>query len=413
MPTGKVLLDVRQLKIGMFVSELDRKWLGTPFLFQGFRIEKIEEIQKLSKVCQGVYVDIEKSRVNKRIITQAAQQQTPERKKREYILSAAFEDEIVTANEIRQNTENCIEEVFDDVAHGRMIDLVTVRRTVSNTIDGILRNPDAHVCLTQLKEWDNYTAQHSINVSVLAIVFARHLGLPRSEMEILGIGSLLHDIGKLKTPLDVLNKPGKLTEDEFKMMQAHPVNGRHLIEQKYGLSRSIADMAFSHHERIAGGGYPRGLSGPEISSWGKMVAIVDVYDAITSDRCYHQGMSPTDALTKMYEWRVTDFDSTLLEQFIQCIGIYPVGTIVEMNTGEVGLIISVNPLARLKPRVNLILDAEKKLYYPSRIVNLADMVDDESNYTILKVLAPGTYGINVKEYLEPIQKAKVKMIETI
>ena len=409
MAIGKIQLHASQLKVGMFVIELDRPWLGTPFLFQGFRIRSADDIEKLRSQCDYVYIDIEKTA---RRSTAAPPSQAKVPSQRIYTMSAAFEEEIFAANEIRVETESCIEQVFADVANDKMIDLVTVKRAVTNTVDGILRNPDAHVSLTQLKDWDRYTAQHSINVCILALAMARHLGLPRHEMEMLGAGALLHDVGKLKTPLEVLNKPGKLTAEEFNIMKAHPVHGRELLEHRYGLPHLVADMAYSHHERAAGGGYPRGLSGDQISIWSKIVAIVDVYDAITSDRCYHDGMSPTEALTKMYSWRLTDFDPELLEQFIQCLGIYPVGTLVELTSGEVGIVVSVNPVLRLRPLVSLVLDASKRPYYPSRTLDLADLAhsDPDTPCAIREVLKPGSYGINIRAHLQPMQQAQEKKI---
>jgi len=408
MATGKILLHVNQLKLGMYVAELDRPWLGAPFLFQGFHIRKLEDIEKLKRVCENVYVDIEKSTplepagVNRHTIRHPA----PER--RAYKLAASFEEEIRSANEIRESTRICVDELFDDVTRGRRIDVMSVKRLMHDTVDGVLRNPDAHVCLTQLKQRDEYTAQHSINVCILSLAFARHLGLPRGEMELLGMAALLHDIGKLKTPLDVLNKPDKLTADEFQIMKAHPVTGHKMLEQLHGLPYQIADVAFSHHERISGNGYPRALKNHEISLFSKMVAIVDVYDAITSDRCYHNGMSPTEALTKMYGWRLTDFDGELMEQFIQCVGIYPVGSVVELTSGEVGIVISVNPDSRLRPKVNLLLDGNKKPYYPHRVVDLAAHrnMDPESSYAVRQVLSADVYNIDIKEHLKPFQQAK-------
>lgn len=410
MAIGRIQINANQLKLGMFVVELDRPWLGTPFLFQGFRIRTLEEIEKLKSLCDSVVIDIEKSA--KGVYRTERTVHTERKRQHLYSMSTSFEEEIYSANEIRADTESCIEQVFEDVTSNRMIDLVTVKKMVNHTVDGILRNPDAHVSLTQLKDWDRYTAQHSINVCILALAMARHLGMPRHEMEMLGAGALLHDVGKLKTPLEVLNKPGKLTEEEFKLMKAHPVHGRELLEHRYGLPHLVADMAYSHHERAAGGGYPRGLNGDQISIWSKIVAIVDVYDAITSDRCYHKGMSPTEALTKMYGWRLTDFDPELLEQFIQCLGIYPVGTLVELTSGEVGIVISVNPVLRLRPMVSLILDGQKRPYYPSRTVNLADFAnnDPDNVYGIREVLKPGSYSINIREHLSPMQQAQEKKL---
>lgn len=409
MAVNTVQIPVGELKLGMFVCKLDRPWEGTPFLFQGFRIRKIEEIEKLREYCNSVLIDTDKS-VRSTSSPKTDTRKEDAGKRRIYQLACSFEDEVRTANEIRHTTQETIDELFEDVARGNRIDLVRVKRIVHATVDGILRNPDAHVCLTQLKNRDEYTAQHSINVSVLALALGRHIGLRRGELEMLGIGALLHDIGKLKTPLEVLNKPDKLTPEEFDMMKAHPVHGRELLERRYGLPTMIADMAFSHHERIAGTGYPRGLKANEISFYSKIVSIVDVYDAITSDRCYHQGVSPTEALTRMYGWRLTDFDGELLEQFIQCMGIYPVGTLVELTSGEVGVVISVNPVARLRPKVNLVLDGNKQPYFPARIVDLAAYADEDgaATYAIHHVLMPDAYGIDIKAHLTDIQRAKDK-----
>ena len=259
MASGRVQLHVNQIKLGMFVAELDRPWLGSGFLFQGFRIQRIEEIARLKETCEYVYVDIEKS-IDYRKLDATKRVKRAIIKPRSYALAASFEEEIHCANEIRETTRVTVDQLFDDVSRGRKIDLFSVKRLMHETVDSVLRNPDAHVCLTQLKKRDAYTAQHSINVCVLTLALARHLGLPRNDMESLGVAALLHDIGKLKTPLDVLNKPAKLTSDEFEIMKEHPLKGRRMLETFYDLPHQIADVAFSHHERASGGGYPRGLA---------------------------------------------------------------------------------------------------------------------------------------------------------
>jgi putative nucleotidyltransferase with HDIG domain len=409
MARSPVYLHVSQLKLGMFVSELDRPWLGTKFLFQGFRIRNIEEVERLKQTCEYVYIDVEKS-IDYRKLDAGKKVRKLAPKTQPYKLAASFEQEIHCANEIRESTRLTVDQLFDDVSRGRKIDLLSVKKLMHETVDGVLRNPDAHVCLTQLKKRDEYTAQHSINVSVLTLALARHMGLARGEMESLGMAALLHDIGKLKTPLDVLNKPDKLTKDEFAIMKQHPIAGRKMLETFHELPYQIADVAFSHHERATGGGYPRGLKSAQISFHSKMVAIVDVYDAITSDHVYHNGISPTEALTKMYGWRMTDFDADLLEQFIQCIGIYPVGSVVELTSGEVGIVISVNPASRLKPKVDIVLDGNKHPIYPHRVVDLAqhNSDDPDSVYAIRQVLTADAYGIDIKAELEPFRKAAEK-----
>lgn len=412
MVTSKIHVHVNQLKLGMFVSDLDRPWLETPFVFQGFRIQRLEDIDRIRKYCEYVQVDVEKSIVIKpsvRGYSAEPQHEKPKYQSR-YMASSALEEEIASASEIRVTSRNCVDEVFDDIAHGRAIDLVGVKKVVHGLVDGILRNPDAHVCLTHLKNRDEYTAQHSINVCVLALALGRHVGLSQDQLSMLGVGALMHDIGKIKTPLDVLNKPDRLTDEEMAMMKAHPEHGRKILSRFHELPFDVIDIAFSHHERIGGGGYPRGLSSTEISFWNRLVSIVDVYDAITSDRCYHKGISPTEALTKMYGWRHTDFDPALLEKFIQCVGIYPVGTLVELTSGEIGVTIALNDIQRLRPKISLVLDANKSPYNPARIIDLAACAGDDPDptYGIKAVLPPGSYNIDIKEQLQQIGKAQLK-----
>ena len=412
MVTSKIHVHVNQLKLGMFVSDLDRPWLETPFVFQGFRIQRIEDIDRIRKYCEYVQVDVEKSIVIKPSVRGHSDEPKHEKPKYQsrYLASCALEQEIASASEIRVTSRNCVDEVFDDISHGRAIDLVGVKKVVHGLVDGILRNPDAHVCLTHLKNRDEYTAQHSINVCVLALALGRHVGLSQDQLGMLGVGALMHDIGKIKTPLDVLNKPDRLTEEEMAMMKAHPEHGRKILSRFHELPFDVIDIAFSHHERIGGGGYPRGLNSTEISFWNRLVSIVDVYDAITSDRCYHKGISPTEALTKMYGWRHTDFDPALLEKFIQCVGIYPVGTLVELTSGEIGVTIALNDVQRLRPKISLVLDANKSPYSPARIIDLAACAgnDPEPTYGIKAVLPPGSYNIDIKSQLQQIGLAQLK-----
>jgi putative nucleotidyltransferase with HDIG domain len=400
MISGKVQIPVSQVKFGMFVCELDRHWLGTPFPFQGFRVQKAEEIEKLRKFCKDVWVDLEKSVTvgHSEPSSTALPRKVP---RIVYKMSAAFESELVNANEIRETTRRAVDTLFQDVARKQRIDFRTIRRIVHETADGVLRNPDAHLCITHLKKRDEYTAQHSINVSILAMVFGRHLGLPREQLETLGIGGLLHDLGKLRTPLEILNKPGKLTPQEFETVKVHPIDGHQILRHEYRLPARIAEAALSHHERYDGSGYPQGLRFDAIPLWGRIIAIADVYDAITSDRAYHNGLSPTEALTKMYGWRRTQFDAELLEQFIQSIGIYPVGTLVELSTGEVGMVVSVNRERRLKPKVKILLDRCKRPLSAPRTLDLHKDVDADADspYLITTALVPNAYGIDLRRHL--------------
>lgn len=389
----------------MYVCELDRPWLESECLFQGFYIETEAQLREAKagclRQCKHVFIDTQKG-IDLDPNAPVGGGVSGKRHAR----TVPVEAELAAAQRARGQARSFIDQVFQDIASGELPDLEQTRTVVNDLVESIMRNPDAQMCLSQLKDRDEYTAQHSVNVCVLSLTFGRHLGLDREALNLLGTGALLHDIGKLKTPLEILNKPGRLTDEEFRIMKEHPNHGRELLARIPGMPPEAIDVAFSHHERLQGHGYPRGLSGNEISRWSKMVAIVDVYDAITSDRCYHDGMAPTEALTRMYEWRVRDFDPQLLEQFIQCIGIYPIGSLVELTSGEVGVVISVNSQLRLRPKVALVLDADKSPYFPSRVLDLATLDQNaDRQCAVARVLEPGAFNVDVQQQLRELKTA--------
>ncbi len=399
-------IHVGDLSPGMYVCSPDRPWLETPFLFQGFWIRNQADIDAVRSVCNHVYIDVQRgldpdspaAMYGPLVAPGAATERT-----RAAPPQVPLEEELAQARAVRTHTRAYIDQVFEDVRLGRSLDLADAKPVVSEMVKSIVRNPNAQLCLTQLKERDAYTAQHSVNVCVLSVTFGRYLGMSESELNLLGLGALLHDIGKLQTPLEVLNKPGRLTEDEFKVMKSHPSHGHDILRRIRGMPESTMDIALTHHERLAGHGYPNNLQEHEISTWSKLVAVVDVYDAITSDRSYHDGLPATEALTKMYEWRKRDFDPAMMEQFIQCIGIYPVGTLVELTSGEVGIIICVNPQTRLRPRVLLVRDERGAPYFPSRVCDLSQFdAEGDEVYGIRRVLEPGSHNIEVKEHLQQL-----------
>jgi putative nucleotidyltransferase with HDIG domain len=244
-----------------------------------------------------------------------------------------------------------------------------------------------------------------MRVCILALSFGRHLGLEKHELNLLGLGALLHDIGKMKVPADILDKPGALDDKEYEIVKSHVPRGVEILEDNAGIPRPAIDVARCHHERYGGSGYVLGLKGDLIGMFGMIGGIVDCYDAISSDRAYHTGMSAHTALKKMYEWRNRDFHSGLVEQFIQCMGIYPIGSVVELNTGEIGVVVTMNRQRRLKPRVNLVLQAD---YYPIPNATVIDLMSyktrDGRPCEIDRVLEPGVYGINPVQYL-PINAA--------
>lgn len=410
-----IKVEIRDLCPGMFVCNLDRPWLETPFLFQGFLVENQADIDSLAEYCQYVYVDEEKCPdrdVRNHLLTLKTikPQFLYSNHHTEHPILVPVEEEIAVAAHTRRHARKFIDRIFVDIEQGNELNIEDVKTVVSDMVDSIVRNPNAHMCLTQLKNRDEYTAQHSVNVCALTIAFGRHLGMNKTDLNLLGMAALLHDIGKLETPLEILNKPGRLTGDEFLIMKQHPEKGAERLKNMEGIPAVVIDVVFSHHERLAGHGYPQGLNADEISYWSRLVAIVDVYDAITSDRCYHDGMKATEALTKMYSWREKDFDPELMEQFIHCIGIYPIGSLVELSNGEVGIVITLNQSKRLKPKLMLVLDEQKNPYFPTRILDLATIpeLDGTPPLTIKTVLEPGSHNINTREYISDLQEAQLR-----
>ena len=425
----KKKLDVEHLEIGMYITGLDRPWLGTPFLFQGFEIRTEKEIAQLRQFCKYVYIDLDEMNEQSEPTPKGRQPITKGRtsesegnntvidKKIEFELlkqaaaprmngKSIYEDkttlheEIEHISEVHKETHALIQTIFEDAKMGKSLSADGAKEAVARMAKSVIRNPDALMCFTQLKNKDVYTAEHSMRVCILALAMGRHLDFDEEVLNILGTGALLHDIGKMKVPNEILNKPARLTDAEFTIMRTHVPEGVRILHGTRGIPMDAIDVAQFHHERFDGSGYASGLKGETITQFGQIGAIVDCYDAITSDRAYHLGVSPHAALKNMYEWRKTSFHPLLLEQFIQCMGIYPIGSLVELNTGEVGVIININRTRRLKPQVVLVLKSNNEPYSTNSTIDLSRQMTREGRpYEISSVLEPGTYGINPVMYL--------------
>jgi len=289
---------------------------------------------------------------------------------------------------------------MEDARLGKSIDGIGAKKAVGKLAESVLRNPDALTCFIQLKKKDEYTATHSLRVCILALAFGRHLGLPAEELHILGTGAMLHDIGKMKVSNDILNKPGELTGAEFEIMRSHVPRGVEILESTSGISAAAIQVARYHHERYSGGGYINGIKGDQIGLFGMIGGIVDCYDALTSDRAYHTGLSAHLTLKQMYEWRGREFHAGLIEQFIQCMGIYPIGSVVALNTGEIGVVVTTNRVRRLKPRVALVRKPDGARYGNTTIVDLMSYTTRMGKpCEIERVVEPGAYDIDPIDYL--------------
>lgn len=412
------------LLLGMYVEELDRPWVGTPFMFQGFEITSKRQLDKLKELCVFVHVLSERDRsgvYKKKHGAINSDQNVPDSAtgsrrdpdKLERVLSSApaknhwypdlttIEEELEHARELETSARSTMYSILEDARLGRSVSTAEAKQVVAGLVESIIRNPDAMVVMTQLKSVDEYTVLHCLRVCILALSFGRHLELSREELNLLGIGALLHDVGKMKVPLEILNKPDKLTEGEFVFMKAHVPEGLKILESARNIAPASIEVVAGHHERYGGGGYVRGVSGEAIHPFALITSIVDCYDAITSDRVYKKAISAQDALTCMYEWRTRDFHPTLVEQFIQCMGIYPIGSVVELSNGTIGVVVSVNRERRLLPKVAVVRDRRLNPISPSKLVDLHYMHENarHKRLEIKKVLPPGTHGVYPVDHL--------------
>lgn len=415
----KIQVPVQQVTIGMFVSDLDRPWLDTPFPVQGFEITSPEDIQLISDICEFVFIDVKKSKLNQH---RKNHQTIPISGKRKNIFKRFFsrpdsnsltgsnhslhyedkysvEEELENAGKAYRNTKQTVNEILASFKVGRDIDINQAREVVNECVESIFNNKDSLLWFTLIKNRDLYTSEHCLNVAILSIAFGRHLGHSEETLRVIGLCGLLHDIGKVKIPLEVLNKEGTFTQEEFEIMKQHPGHGRDYLMKQDGIIPEAIDVTYGHHEKIDGSGYPLGLKGSQIPYFAKLVAITDAYDAITSDRSYQNARSTLQAQKILYEAAGSHFDEDLIKGFIQWLGIYPPGSIVEMSNGQAGIVLSVNPKAKLKPRVVLLTDEAKKPQ-PQRIVDLSKIdLDRQGNEYKIKTSHPNnTFGIDLKEY---------------
>ncbi|MDN3639506.1 HD-GYP domain-containing protein [Simiduia curdlanivorans] len=393
-------LTIDELRLGMFVSELDCDWLVTPFLLQGFEIEKLEQIEILRAHCKHVWVTtktIPASPANPLLtLSEAAPKKasTPTQ-----AISISAEQEHRQARGIYTASKLATHTILTSAASGPPLKIPDADATVHHCVQSILRNPDALLWMSKIRNKDEYTAEHCLNVCILAIAFGRHLGLAEQELYKVGTAGLLHDVGKMRVAPSVLNKPSQLTPKEFKAMSAHVVHGRNLLQQTPDIAKEVIDAAHSHHERIDGTGYPRKLKGEDISYLSKIISIVDTYDAITSHRCYATARPTTEALKILYEQRGKQFDTELTLAFIKFIGLYPPGTIVELVNGRLGLVLATNEQTKHLPKIICVTDSQKEAckheFIDLSLISRGELTED---HLIKQLHVDGSFGIHLHAF---------------
>ena len=431
----------------MFVSRLDRPWIKTPFALEGMKITSQDDIERLRKYCSYVHVDAEQGvsprrrywvnsdvpkaqtstkvqqlntqtipdddrwecqelRKIRRFKTQPSHDNEhmayQELRKETYQNSREFTVEVKSATNISRKISNNYKRLLKDLRRGRDLDLNAVKAGVSDMVESVVRNPAAMMWVVQLKKLDEYTYSRALGTSVWCATFGRHLGLEKTAINQLALGGLLLDIGKSLISQSLLKKAGELSNDELKDMQDHVDLGLKILVRESSkldsekLDFDVLQMVASHHERADGSGYPQGLENQDIPIFGRIAGIVDSYDAMTSERPY-SGVgpySPHQAIAELYELKESKFHAELVEQFIQTVGLYPIGSLVELSTGQVGAVVETNGLRRLKPSLMLLLDENKEPYAEFEYLDLSST---SQSIEVTKGLSPGAYGIDMQE----------------
>ncbi len=357
------LIPIESLKPGMYIHDLNCDWMEHNFVRNRFAVKDEAILDKVRALgVHEIYIDTVRGHDVVEAPTQEEAAQQVDRQLEAIAVEPAEPlapptlEATTRARDLHREANLIVRDMLGDIRLGRQIEMEKIEPLVERIIDSIFRDQDSLLPLARLKDHDAYTFQHSVSVCALMTAFARTLALPREIIREIAIGALLHDVGKAKVPDGILNKPAKLTDAEFTKMKSHVVQSKIILQNTPGVSDIALDVAAQHHERHDGTGYPNKLKGDEISLYGQMGAIVDVYDAITSNRVYHKGMPPTEALRKLLEWSKFHFKPELVQAFIRSVGIYPTGSLVRLESGRLAVVQAQHPDKLLQPQVKVIYD---------------------------------------------------------
>ncbi|MEE9556593.1 MAG: HD-GYP domain-containing protein [Candidatus Adiutricales bacterium] len=405
-----VRVQTKDLKVGMFVHDVGRRWIGHPWPRKSKLITSENDIKQLKRYgIREVTVDLNR---NRRPWTEAVEEIREDGHETIEELPAVenepvelfeeppelipIEDEIPRAREVYFTALETAREFTIAARAGRQVNVAKVRENIEELIDSAFRNRDAALALLKLKFYDEYIFTHSLNVAVLAIGMGFHMNLTRADILNLGMGAMLHDLGKTGVPLAILNKKGRLTDEEYNTIKGHPLIGARLLEKHQEVPPQTIDLTRHHHERIDGSGYPDGLSGDELNSMLTITSLSDVYDALSSDRIYHKGLLPHEALKTIFALRDKQFNRLWIERFVQCLGIYPAGTLIQLNSGEIGVVSSINRSMLLRPVIRPIFDRFGRRATDKDFLDLQD-----SKYldrSIIGVLDPKELKLDLSSY---------------
>lgn len=371
-------IGVEHLRLGMHVHELCGSWMDHPFWRSSMRLEDRKILQQIvDSNVKEVWIDISKgfdvaAGISKEQ-TEAVDLRSAQAAARAAALlqKVSLDEEMGRAAKICQTARGAVSSMFQEARMGKALDIDHALPVVEEISSSIMRNPGALISLARLKNKDDYTYMHSVAVCALMVSLSRHLQLDEAQTRAAGLAGLLHDIGKMMIPSAILNKPGKLTDAEFTAIMAHPEEGHKLLLAGKGVTDLALDVCMHHHEKMAGDGYPHRLKGEQISLYARMGAVCDVYDAITSDRSYKQGWDASESIRKMAEWSGPHFDPKVFQAFVKSIGIYPVGTLVKLESGRLAVVIEQMDKSLLAPKVKVFYSTKSLSYLPQQILDLS------------------------------------------
>ena len=363
----------------MYVHELCGSWMDSPFWKKSFLLSEQAELTEIQKTkIREAWIDTSKGLD----VFQESEQLPPPVKEPVVVVEkpvvvrevapVSMGDELGRASRIVSKSKEAVFSMFSDARMGKAVDVGNAKELVEEIADSVMRNPGALIGLARLKTKDDYTYMHSIAVCALMVSLAKQLGLSEDDTREAGLAGLLHDIGKMMVPGEILNKPGKLTDDEFVSVKEHPSAGHKILLESNGVSPVALDVCLHHHEKMDGTGYPEGLKGEQISLLARMGAVCDVYDAITSNRPYKQGWCPAESIRKMAEWSKGHFDEKIFQAFVKSIGIYPVGTLVRLDSGRLGVVVEQQVgKSLLAPKVRVFFSIKSMSYIAPELLDLA------------------------------------------
>jgi len=397
-------IPISALKVGMYITDMNNDWIPHNTQRRRGLIKREETIEKIRKMgVQFVYIDALKGADTQDSETAAAVDERNEealQKAGEQTPGVAprvsLPEEMVAALRIHSEAQELVGNFMNSAKIGAAIDVAPIHKLADELQSSVTRNANALGCLGRIREKDNYLLEHSVNLSVLMSIFGQYRKLSEDVMHQTVVGALLHDLGKILTPDEVLHKPGRLTPEEYEVMKLHARHSRDILSATEGIGELTVITAAQHHERMDGTGYPEGLKGEAISEYGRMVAITDVYDAITADRVYHRGMTPTQGLKKLLEWSGSHLDPSLVRQFIRCIGLYPVGSLVLLDSGRLGVVVEINEEDQRLPVVRVMYHTKFRM--PITLTTI-DLSKPSSQDRILRSVDPDEYRIDVRKFL--------------